>query len=113
MCADGEISASEIKNSAAALRRLDKNGDGSLTAVEVIPDQAANQAAMILSRLDKNGDGKISQDERATDEGEQLRELLDDADRNQDGVVTREELTNEMRLRAERKRQLQNAIRSK
>jgi hypothetical protein len=32
---DGEISASEIANSAAALRRLDRNGDGQLTKDEV------------------------------------------------------------------------------
>jgi hypothetical protein len=35
---DGEISADEIKNSAAALRTLDKNRDGSLTPDELLPD---------------------------------------------------------------------------
>lgn len=35
---DGEISADEIKNSAAALRTLDKNRDGSLAPDEVLPD---------------------------------------------------------------------------
>jgi hypothetical protein len=34
---DGEISASEIDHSAAALRTLDRNGDGSLEAFEVLP----------------------------------------------------------------------------
>ena len=35
---DGEISASEIANAAAALKTLDKNKDGKLTADEVQPD---------------------------------------------------------------------------
>jgi hypothetical protein len=35
---DGEISADEIKNAAAALRTLDQNRDGSLTPDEVLPD---------------------------------------------------------------------------
>jgi EF hand len=36
---DGEISASEISNSAVALKKLDKNRDGRLTPDEVIPGQ--------------------------------------------------------------------------
>jgi EF hand len=35
---DGEISADEIKNSAAALRTLGKTHDGSLTPDELLPD---------------------------------------------------------------------------
>jgi hypothetical protein len=34
---DGEISASEIENAAAALKKLDKNGDGKLSADEFRP----------------------------------------------------------------------------
>ena len=35
---DAEISASEIRNAQAALKRLDLNGDGQLLPVEVAPD---------------------------------------------------------------------------
>jgi Ca2+-binding EF-hand superfamily protein len=108
---DGEISEAEIVNSPAALRRLDKNGDGSLTPDEVLPDKAANQAAIIFSRLDTDRDGKISLAERGGDEARPLRELLDSADRNHDGVVTVDELTDELRLREERRRQFENAVR--
>jgi Ca2+-binding EF-hand superfamily protein len=109
---DGEISASEINNGPAALKKLDKNGDGILMPNEVIPETAAMRAAIIVLRLDKNGDGKISQTERASDEGEPLRELLDRADRNRDGVTTEEELRNELRLCEERRRQFDSARRA-
>jgi Ca2+-binding EF-hand superfamily protein len=109
---DGEISETEILNSAAALRKLDKNGDGSLTPDELIPDQAANQAALILSRLDTNRDGRISAAEWARDEAEPLRDLLKSADRNHDGVTTAEELTRELRLQEEQRRQFENAVRA-
>ncbi len=109
---DGEISSAEILNSAAALKTLDKNGDGSLTPDEVIPDRVANQANLIFSRLDANHDGKISLAELASEEARPLRDLLDGADRNHDGIITVEELTNELRLREEQKRQVENALRS-
>lgn len=65
---DGEISAGEIQNSSAALKKIDKNLDGRLTPDELIPASVAVQAAMILSRLDANGDGRISARERGSEE---------------------------------------------
>jgi len=109
---DGEISETEITNSAAALRKLDKNGDGNLTPDELLPDNASNQAAMILSRLDTDRDGKISLAERDSGEGRMLRDVLEGADRNHDGVVTVEELTKELRIRVEQRRQFESAVRS-
>jgi len=109
---DGEISEAEIMNSPAALRKLDRNGDRSLTPDEVLPDKVAIQAAMILSGLDTDRDGKISLAERASDEARPLRDLLESADRNRDGVVTAEELTKELRIREEQRRQFENAVRT-
>ena len=108
---DGEISGTEISNSAAALKKLDRNGDGILTPDEVIPDALPVRAAMIFSRLDTNQDGKISSGERASEEAEPLRDILEGADRNHDGAITAEELTKELRLREERRRQFENALR--
>jgi EF hand len=109
---DGEISAAEIMNSPTALRKLDRNGDGNLTPDEVIPDNAANHAPLILSRLDPDGHGQISLPQRTSDEVTPLRELLEGADRNHDGVVTLEELTKELRIREEQRRQFENAART-
>ncbi|HEY6389842.1 MAG TPA: hypothetical protein VIX89_01115 [Bryobacteraceae bacterium] len=109
---DGEISEAEIMNSPAALRKLDGNRDGSLTPDEVIPDNAANQAAMILSRLDPDRTGKILLPARTDDETTPLLELLEGADRNHDGVVTLEELTKELRIREEQRRQFDDALRT-
>lgn len=97
---DGEISATEAENASAALKSLDKNGDGQLTPDEVLPDPVANQVVLFMS-LDKNGDGNISKDERVGAYAELFRDLLDSADRNHDGLVTWLELMNEVRRRAD------------
>lgn len=44
--ANGELSASEIENAAAALRSLDKDGNGSITMDELRPDPAKMMANM-------------------------------------------------------------------
>jgi Ca2+-binding EF-hand superfamily protein len=106
---DGEISAAEIMNSSSALKKLDRNGDGRLTPDELLPDQESIQAAVIMMRLDKNGDGRISRAELESPEAEPLREVLQSADRNHDGLTTEEELTTELRLRAESRRLSENA----
>jgi hypothetical protein len=43
---DGAISAREIRNASAALKRLDLNGDGQLVPVEVAPESAAKRILM-------------------------------------------------------------------
>lgn len=106
---DGQISAEEIEQSASSLKRLDRNGDGSLTADEVLPDQDAIKVATIMVGLDQDGDGRISRIERRSTNEQPQDELLDAADRNHDGIVTRRELAAELKLRAERKHQLERA----
>lgn len=97
---DGEISATEIQNAPAALRTLDKNGDRRLTSGEVLPDPVAIVVSLFLSDFDANADGKISKDERLNPNAGRFRELLDAADQDRDGFVTREELAKEIRRRA-------------
>jgi Ca2+-binding EF-hand superfamily protein len=92
---DGEISDSEIRNAAAALRTLDANGDGKLVENEVRPDRAVLAASNLMLALDANGDGRISQDERKGALAVRFRGILDRADREAKGYVTEEDLVRE------------------
>lgn len=91
---DGEISDSEIRNAARALRALDANGDGRLTERELLPDRAVSMAANIMLMLDKDGDGRISPAERAGRNAERFGTLLDRAER--DGFITEDALAIEL-----------------
>src|SRR4051794_40493325 len=84
---DGELSAKEIDNAAAALRTLDKNKDGKLTRDELLPASREGGAGgpggsnpeELVARMmafDKDGDGKLSKDELP----ERMRDLLERAD---------------------------------
>ncbi len=99
---DGVISSAELANATAALRTLDKNGDGRLTEDEVRPqmgprdgqgsgEAAAPSADEMVKRLmafDRNGDGKLTRDELP----ERMQGLFDRADLDKDGVLTPEEI---------------------
>jgi len=92
---DGRISTAEMLAAPTTLRTLDINHDGSLEIRELLPDALTNQVNRIFS-LDTDFDGKISQLEQQTPRGLHYRELLRRADRNGDGVVTRQELSAEL-----------------
>ncbi|MBS1856028.1 MAG: hypothetical protein JST11_11730 [Acidobacteria bacterium] len=108
---DGVISAAELANAPAALKSLDKNGDGKLTADEVRPQMgerggreggrggreggpgdsqppSADDMVQTLMAFDKNGDGKLTRDELP----ERMQGLFDRADTDKDGVLTPEEI---------------------
>ena len=95
---DGVLSAKEIGNAAAALKTLDKNGDGKLTADEVRPNfggrgrggpgGSPDEMVKRLMEFDKNGDGKLSKDEVP----ERMQGMFDRADTNNDGVLTEDEI---------------------
>jgi Ca2+-binding EF-hand superfamily protein len=101
---DGVISAAEIASASAALKSLDKNGDGKLSEDEVRPQMggrgrrggepgetaapSADEMVKTLMAFDKNGDGKLTRDELP----ERMQGLFDRADTDKDGVLTGEEV---------------------
>ena len=109
---DGEISAAEIRNGSRYLRTLDLNGDGVLAPDEVIPEDAARQAADIFLLLDTDRDGRISIGEWQSEKAQSLRGILRNADRNRDGATTLAELTTELRIREESAGERERALKA-
>ncbi|MDA7903056.1 hypothetical protein N9B31_05280 [Mariniblastus sp.] len=112
---NGVISKSEINNAAAALRKLDKNGDGELDAEEMRPTRSeggrsrggapeggpggergerggrSSGAGGMMDRLmsqDKNEDFKLSKDEV----DERMLPMFDRLDSNSDGSIDKSEI---------------------
>lgn len=96
---DHEISAAELANASVALRTLDKNGDGVISADELHPPRPANAperpvdasrqrpADPVMLALDANGDGSLSAAEVAN-----AKASLAALDLNKDGKLTFDEL---------------------
>ena len=99
---DGEISAQEIANAAAALKKLDKDSDGKLTQEELRPQfggpggqsgfgsRGRPSGGDFVERLmsaDKNSDGKVTKDELP----ERAQRMLERVDTNGDGAIDRQE----------------------
>ena len=100
---DGIISSNEIANASAALKTLDKNGDGQLTKDEWLPPHAGGQRPdgppnssddghrpplpPIMEVLDANHDGVIDSNEIAN-----ASTALKSLDKNGDGQLTKDEL---------------------
>jgi Ca2+-binding EF-hand superfamily protein len=111
---DGELSAEEIKNAAAALQKLDANKDGKISLDEVRPQGGPrgegegpgrfgrggdgafqrggggggnNQMVDRIMQSDANNDGKVSKDELP----ERMQRLMGSLDADKDGFITREE----------------------
>jgi hypothetical protein len=91
---DGVIDSNEIANASAALKTLDKNGDGQLTADEYLPPLPKDAPAdaprppkpLIIKALDANGDGVIDANEIAN-----APAALKSLDKNGDGKLTPDE----------------------
>jgi Ca2+-binding EF-hand superfamily protein len=94
---DNAISTEEMANATAVLKTFDKNGDGLLTAEEVVPripeppPEPGKQVESMASQLmmfDKNGDGKLSKAELP----ERMHGMFDRGDANKDGFLTKTEI---------------------
>ncbi len=113
---DGTLSASEIANAAAALKKLDKNSDGKISGDEMRPQRGpggerggrggerggrgggfgggpggpggGGSFADRLMEFDENKDGKIT----ASELPERMSRILDRADTNKDGALSKDEI---------------------
>ncbi len=114
---DGVITADELANAPAQLRKLDKNGDGKLTQDEAglqmmggrgggrgrgegrgegegggdeppSPAPTAEELTATLMVFDKNHNGQLEKDEVP----ERMQGLFERGDTNHDGVLTRDEI---------------------
>ncbi|MFM8571682.1 MAG: EF-hand domain-containing protein, partial [Pirellula sp.] len=114
---DGQLSASEIENASKSILKLDKNGDGLVSAEEMRPDPGqmpmfagpngpngpgrpgapGAPGPEIMARMfenrDQDKDGKLSGDEIPP----QMRERLSNMDTNGDGAIDKSELEQAMR----------------
>ena len=107
---NGELSAAEITAATAALKTLDKNNDGKLSAEELRPTPGeggpggarAEGNAEAIARLlanDKNNDGKLSAEELP----ERMKGVMARADADKDGFVTKAELEQALNAPAQRR----------
>lgn len=97
----GEISAREIGDSPRELATLDRDGKGELRVSELDPPWVVAAARSILALLDRNHDNQIDQNERSGPAAEPFRDRLKAADIDQDGIVTLDELIDEIFYRAD------------
>ncbi len=92
---DGTLSAVEIAAAVAVLQALDKNADGHLSPGELLKAEAKPKAAgespriaAFIKRSDKNGDGKLSREEAP----KRFQDNFDEFDEDMDEFLNPEEL---------------------
>jgi len=87
---DGVLSKDEIAAAPNALKSLDKDGDGQLSASELRPRAMgpADRAKHMLDEWDTNKDGKLTQPEAP----DRVQQQFDAIDTNHDRVLSEDEL---------------------
>ena len=91
----------------ARFASIDTNGDGGLSAEELIAaaeGRAEDRAARMLERLDENGDGILQMDEMPRRGGDRAERMFDRVDANDDGVISQEEFETAKERHGERRR---------
>lgn len=99
---DGQIDQSDLEDTRAGnFAAVDTDGDGSISADELIQHQDARRLARVerhLERMDRNGDGSVTEDEfgdrrqhARRGERSSAASLFERFDQDEDGVVTRDE----------------------
>jgi hypothetical protein len=97
---DGEIPAAGIRAAERELLTLDRDGDGQLEPHKIVPPYVTAAARRILENLDVNHDGQIDAKERTAGERSGYGDLLIAAV-NREGIVTLDQLVNEVFYRAD------------
>jgi Ca2+-binding EF-hand superfamily protein len=100
---NGELSADEINNATASLKKLDRNKNGKLDMAELGPPArgqggggrpgeggpgGGDPVAFMLDRHDSNKDGRLTKDELP----EFMQRGMTENDKNEDGVLDRSEI---------------------
>ena len=100
---DGEVSATELEQSTASLKKLDKNADGKLTGDELRPQfggdrgrggfgggrgPGGEEMANRMMEYDADKDGKLTK----TELPERMQGMLERGDADKDGTLTRDEI---------------------
>ncbi|MDD5350250.1 MAG: hypothetical protein PHQ12_08580 [Chthoniobacteraceae bacterium] len=88
---DGVIDAQEIANAPAALKTLDKNGDGQLTRDELRPARPEGQPPRAEGRAKERRGGRPGGDGA---EKRPHNPLIEALDANRDGVIDAQEIAN-------------------
>ncbi len=82
---DGELSSAEVSNAAKAIASLDKDGDGKISRREMLPPVQGGIGPGVVPglTLGRPGEGVFA--------GEGLRRILEFADKDKDGKISRDE----------------------
>lgn len=104
---DGTISSEEIANASAALKKLDKNGDGKLTADEIMPQrggQFAGRRGPGAGAPEGQGRGPAGRGPGGAQGrgGEFFARMFEQRDSNKDGKLSGDEIPEQMAARLER-----------
>jgi Ca2+-binding EF-hand superfamily protein len=101
---DGLLSAEEIENASAALKKLDRNEDGKIDFVEMRPelDRFGRGDPPPFVRRPGEGDRRPSGRDWGSLDRERMLELVMQRDRDNDGKLTEEETPGQLRRFFER-----------
>lgn len=91
---DGQLSSSEIENASKSLIKLDKNGDGVISAEEMRPEPGP-----FMGQLEGAGQRPGGADGRTPPNPAMMMRMFENRDENKDGKLSGEEIPPQMKER--------------
>lgn len=91
---DGQLSSSEVENASKSLMKLDKNGDGVISADEMRPEPGP-----FMGQLDGSGQRPGGTDGRNAPNPAMMMRMFENRDENKDGKLSGEEIPPQMKER--------------